>query len=115
MSPCPAGWPRWPRGGWARGPEIGESVGSRLEHNDGNRERDNVLLKGEVSIYCYESSNCADARTSNSPFLSVVHPIWRAVFTSWKMSVSCREDYTHTHVGYRWSIGALFATQYFVW
>jgi hypothetical protein len=29
------------------GPEIGESVGSRLEQNDGNRERDNVLLKGK--------------------------------------------------------------------
>src|SRR6202022_1863034 len=36
------------------GPEIGESVGSRLEHDDGNRERDNILLKGKVSIHCYE-------------------------------------------------------------
>ena len=36
------------------GPEIGEAVGSRPEHHDGDRERDNVLLKGQVSIRCYE-------------------------------------------------------------
>jgi hypothetical protein len=36
------------------GPEIGEPVASRLEHNDGNRERDNVLLEGQVSIHRYE-------------------------------------------------------------
>jgi hypothetical protein len=37
-----------------RGLEVGESVGLRLEHNDGNGERDNVLLRGQVSIHCYE-------------------------------------------------------------
>jgi len=30
---------------------------SRLEHHDGNRERDNVLLKGQVSINYYDSEN----------------------------------------------------------
>jgi len=36
------------------GSEIGESVGSRAEHHDGDRERDYVLLKEQVSIHCYE-------------------------------------------------------------
>jgi hypothetical protein len=36
---------------WYEGPEIGEPVASRLEHNDGNGERDNVLLEGQISIH----------------------------------------------------------------
>ena len=35
-------------------PEIGEPIASHLEHDDGSRERDNVLLKGQVPIRCYE-------------------------------------------------------------
>ena len=33
---------------------MSESVGFRLKDNDGYRKRDNVLLKGQVSIHCYE-------------------------------------------------------------
>ena len=36
------------------GSEISEAVGSRPKHDDGYGERDDVLLKGQVSIYCYE-------------------------------------------------------------
>jgi hypothetical protein len=33
---------------------IGQPIGSRLKHNNSNRKGDKVLLKGQVSIHCYE-------------------------------------------------------------
>jgi hypothetical protein len=36
------------------GSEISEAVGSRPKHDDGYGERNNVLLKGQVSIHRYE-------------------------------------------------------------
>lgn len=39
------------------GPEIGQSVGSRPKHNNGNRERDNALLKGQVRSTVTNTSN----------------------------------------------------------
>jgi hypothetical protein len=34
--------------------QIGQPIGSRLKHNNSNRKGDKVLLKGQVSIHCYE-------------------------------------------------------------
>src|SRR5206468_12876756 len=52
--------------------EIGESIGPRLEHNDGNRERDNVLV-----LRFLEESNDPLARDEREPFEKVIDCVAR--------------------------------------
>ena len=64
------------------GLKIGKSIGSGLKHYDGNRERDNVLLKGQVSI---GGDKDVEVRRREGEQLSILErrpPICRAVFTS---------------------------------
>ncbi len=60
---------------WYQRSEIGQPVRLCLKYDDGNRERNKVLLKSEVSIHRDEHIEVFRARASNSPFLMVVQPI----------------------------------------